>query len=1068
MGQVDHEPRRRRRIARAINRTIAGLFAIAVIVGAIGLRYWTDPTTVRQMVLERLRAQFPGAEVSLDSARLWPGWGIAVSNLTLSRRDDPTFAPVLQVPSGRIEHDPELLAQGKLRIRRLKAERARITAVRSADGKWNIDGLLAPPKPNTPLPIVVIERGTLVLRLTAPAGDESSWEVRELKAALVEQEPGRTRFEARGESQRLGPVVVEGSWGRRKGDVELTLDVAALPLNTALLQEAARFGAGNLESVRHCIGMVQLHLDAHNMPEEGHRWQTAWRFRLSQGKLGLRELPLDLEDLELYATLSQGKLDVRSVKARAADAPLRASLEARLPITSGDPMGAVDSLTVSTERLLVTPELFARLPEKVQKFHQKFAPVGRLNLSAAYVRRGGDWDARVEVQPENMAARYHKFPYPFRQVRGSLVSELSSRHPGRHHVDLSAEVNGGSRVAIRGGVAGEDPFPAVDLRVTGLDGKPVKDIPIDDELIAALPAKFQPIARSFHFRGVADIQGRIHHAAGQPNGHDQYHLHCRGATVCYDLFPVPLENVAAELAIHLGPGTADDPNRNDHWVLTNFSGQHEGGRVVVAAHDEAVATGRRTVIDFGGQRMPMSEPLAQALAKHRLASVWQILSPTGAMDFTARLVLTDRPGGRPDPAFTFETKGATIKPSFFPYLLSDFAAKLHYEAGKTLLGECSANHGKSRLRLSNGVVQTTAGLLVDVRDIQASPLIPDAELVQALPPTLQRACAALKPDGRFAVDVKRLVLHDPPAVPGPPGPPVLYWDGSLTLADANLTTGVGWTGLHGTTACRGSIKGNRLSWLEGHAAFAVANMLEQPIRQLHAQFLVDSETPEVLEVRGLSGDMFNGRVVGEGRVTFGSGLDYAMDLKALNIQLEEFGRHNRFGEGRLAGRATAMMYLTGKGAGLDELSGRADIDVPQGRLYKLPIVLELFKAVSLNRFDGVAFDEAHASIKVDGRRLSVERLSLLGSAVSLGGKGSLDLDGSNVDLDFYAVWARIAQVLPTAWRDVPASVSQNLLKIRMGGSLAQPKFEPEPVPMIVEPVKQLMDRVQSRAKAAAP
>src|SRR4051812_15730554 len=108
-----HAERPRRRLARLATRSLAGLLVLAAVTAAVGFRYWTDPLTVRRLVLERLRLQFPGAEVTLDSARLWPGWGIAVTNLTLSRRDDPTLTPVLQVPTGRIEADAEQLAHGK-------------------------------------------------------------------------------------------------------------------------------------------------------------------------------------------------------------------------------------------------------------------------------------------------------------------------------------------------------------------------------------------------------------------------------------------------------------------------------------------------------------------------------------------------------------------------------------------------------------------------------------------------------------------------------------------------------------------------------------------------------------------------------------------------------------------------------------------------------------------------------------------------------------------------------------------------------------------------------------------
>src|SRR5947207_9113209 len=102
----------KREIARTFCRGLAALLVVAVVAGAVALRYWTDPVTVRRLVLDGLRKQFPGAEVSVDSARVWPGWGIQVTNLTLARKDDPALTPVLQVPYGRIEHDYEALKEG--------------------------------------------------------------------------------------------------------------------------------------------------------------------------------------------------------------------------------------------------------------------------------------------------------------------------------------------------------------------------------------------------------------------------------------------------------------------------------------------------------------------------------------------------------------------------------------------------------------------------------------------------------------------------------------------------------------------------------------------------------------------------------------------------------------------------------------------------------------------------------------------------------------------------------------------------------------------------------------------
>jgi hypothetical protein len=132
-------------------------------------------------------------------------------------------------------------------------------------------------------------------------------------------------------------------------------------------------------------------------------------------------------------------------------------------------------------------------------------------------------------------------------------------------------------------------------------------------------------------------------------------------------------------------------------------------------------------------------------------------------------------------------------------------------------------------------------------------------------------------------------------------------------------------------------------------------------------------------------------------------------------------------------------------------------------MYDLPLLLDLLKVPALHAPDGTAFEEAHAEFQVHGRRVEVQRLDLLGNAVSLGGRGELNLDGSDLRMDFYAVWGHIVQVLPPGLRDLPPWLSRNLLLVRARGALGgDVKFSTEPVPALVGPVKQLVERVRGR------
>ena len=54
--------------------------------------------------------------------------------------------------------------------------------------------------------------------------------------------------------------------------------------------------------------------------------------------------------------------------------------------------------------------------------------------------------------------------------------------------------------------------------------------------------------------------------------------------------------------------------------------------------------------------------------------------------------------------------------------------------------------------------------------------------------------------------------------------------------------------------------------------------------------------------------------------------------------------------------------------------------------------------------------------------MKVGQLDLLGNAVSLGGEGEMDLDGSHAQFEFYTVWTNIRNMLGGGG-DVPSACS---------------------------------------------
>src|SRR5262249_46380547 len=150
---------------------------------------------------------------------------------------------------------------------------------------------------------------------------------------------------------------------------------------------------------------------------------------------------------------------------------------------------------------------------------------------------------------------------------------------------------------------------------------------------------------------------------------------------------------------------------------------------------------------------------------------------------------------------------------------------------------------------------------------------------------------------------------------------------------------------------------------------------------------------------------------------------------------------------------------TGTSEGIGSLQGNGSLDIPTGRLYNLPLLFNLLKALSLKWPDRTAFEEAHASFKITGPRVNVSRLDLQGEVISLHGKGELNLDGSDIQLDFFTDWAKVEQLFPGLLSDFSREINKRLLKIEMRGKVGNVVCTKKPVPVLVDPLLNIRDKI---------
>jgi hypothetical protein len=1044
------------------------VFTIAAGMVAVGFAYqhWTNPANVRREVIARLGEHLPGAEVSLESAQFRLLGGISFSELRLRRKDDPSQTEFAYVPSGVIYHDKEQLRTGKLAIRQIEWRQPRLHVIRRKDGSWNLAGILGAVNLNLAIPTIVLQQATFVFEDQRDGAGLAPLEIKDVNLTIVNDPRETLVFEGSGTADIFGPFQLTGTLGRRADDFALALHLPGVQAGGELAERLRAYCA-QAEHARQLTGNTDVNVELSYHPELTPSWHYELHCHLTQGKLVHAELPVALENLEVKAWCIDGQITVEKLDATSGVAQVHAQGKALHPTADTDLDGEI-----KIDHLPLNKELFDRLPGGLRDVEQDFSPKGAFCLLLQVKRAAGRWTNKCTLYPEDVAAVFAKFPYPLEHITGKIeygceadrcgdrITVSLVGYSGTQRVDIQGTMtaageaeNGDLRSAVRAGSGEPRPTlasarrPEVEQRAR----KPAaldfviwaKDIPLDKRLDAALvhEPESQKIARSFHPQGRADIRAHILRAPGSVKCANQFLIHFHDASLRYDIFPYPVEKVSGTLDI-----------RPDHWEFHDFQGTHKGAEF--RAHGGSVPTpdGKHLTVQISGVNVLLDAEMEAALRQEALKCTWNKMSPAGRINFETRVeeVTGDN---EPDIAVTVVPLGCRLRPDFFPYELTDVRGTVHYQKQQVQIDKLQARHGVTQLTFDAGQVYLKAGgdVFVNLTNLVANPLTVDEDFLRALPPALRKACETLHLQSRLSLRTNITV-----DVPGSHEPPYVYWDGGIRLQDAILNAGVQADQVTGVISCRGKHQGT-FGDVRGNMELEHARIFRQPFSKIYSQIFVSEKEPDVLLFPNMKARLFDGDVGGVIRVEFGAEPKYELNLAASQMKLEQFAQYNELGpKAEMSGLAAARLYLKGQGSSLNGLEGAGSVDVPNGKMYNLPVLLDLLKVLNLRFPDKTAFEEARIRFSVHGPRVEISRLDLFGNAISLGGQGSMTVYGKELNLNFYAVWARVMQWSPEAIEKVWPWISQNLLKIKMRGEIGNVQCTKEPVPLLVDPVKELL------------
>jgi hypothetical protein len=1101
----------------AARKGLVRLVRVACVLAALGYGGWYaydelfKPGEIKRRVIEELTARFEGVDVEVGSARLRPFLGgVNVSDLKLIRRDDPTRTPFLHVPHAVIWYDKADFAH-RLRPAKIELEDARLHIVRNAKGQWNLQDIAKPGPEGEQAPVFVLRKAHVEI-VDEKQGSTAVLDLQELDVTVVNDPVNVYTYEARGKATPIGPFQARGRFEKGVGAAG-TLDLNSIALGEPLARLIGLAAPEAVEPLQTVSGTAACRTRWTWKPDRKPPLSYDTEFDLRDGRCNGPNLPAPLEQLAVKARVRDGELTVESLTGRLGGSGLNVKLE--LDALKSDPdaklimLSATDledrvrRLEVTLTDLSVGPELFDKLPPRFAAVRDMFAPAGLADATYEQRRDKGTLKKKCVFHPKGMTAKYRGFPYPMDHIRGTIEATLDEELPARYEVDLVGE-GSGKAVTLKGTVVGGTERE-VDLLLTG------SDIVLDKTLIDALPNEYPKLIRRLQPIATGDFTAKIRHNARTrrdygPDAFDnEFDIRIRSGSLTYDEFPYPLRNLTGNLRIRTVPdaptvGKAGPPDDGlvefKDFTATGANGcklKIKGGRM--AEPGGAVLT-----LEAKGEGLPLDGELGRAVAKLKIEHSWTTFAPSGRMNCEIHVRIHDRlgPTGESlgfhpprDLELGLSFNGPSIRPTFFPYQLTDVAGQVSYALGRVEVRQLRAKHGTTLLTLPTAEVLLPAsgGFWADLYDLRISPVVCDREFLAALPQGLRSACLGLEPQGAIAIHAKRLVIDDRPKNQPPVRPvpqvavkqvtansspaerktlPTIYWDGTVIFRDASMKTGIQWEGVTGEFSTRGLYRHEKLDRVVGNLAVDKARILKQPVETLSARFEVDPAKPDVVAIPWINAHMYGGEVGGQARIELGTPVRFDLSLNGAKLKLEEFARVNHLGpKTEIQGLATAQIALSNAidpATRLPILQGSGSIDVPNGKMLDLPVMLDVIKLVRLRPVDRTAFEEAHAVFRIRGDRVKIGQLDLLGNAISLGGEGEMNLDGSNSQFEFYTVWTNIRNLLGGG-NDMAARLSGNLFRIRVAGDLASDKplkMSQEALPGIVDPIRRLIGRASPK------
>jgi len=931
------------------------------------------------------------------------------------------------------------LLQHEPNITRIKISRPVLRATRRPDGTWSLARLMPWPRFSDNAPHVTVEDGSIEVfdPLKNPSGMLTVRDLHLELSPLESPSGGRAAYRVAGHltADKMQRLELSGKLDSSCANWEIDGSLQSIELCPELHASLPGNLAGQLEPLASIRGDGRLRFHATRDVQRTPQIRFDCRGQITRGRIDHARLPYPLTDLKARFQCDNNGVVIEDVTARNGRTTLHGSGRI-FGYRSTSPL----SLQVSARRVLIDSQFADVMPPSLRTCWYDYLPDGEVDADVKLDFDGRTWRPEVAMQCLNTSFAYRKLPYRLERATGSI--NLKDR---RLDLRLTAYA-GPERVRLEGTVFDPGPHFTGGVEVTA------DDIPFDEKLFTALPAKVSRVVRSLNPRGVFDVCLRYGRQRADERPNQYIGIALNRCSIRYQRFPYPIENIRGSIE-----------SRNGRWTFRDLTGTNDTGTMVCNGELGPVSGQEQLVLHASGQNVVLEEELRDALPPH-VARAWDSFKPRGTVDVPTITIVHWPAMNRTSVALTATPRddGVSIEPVCFPYRMERLRGALHYRDGQIDVVDLAGAHGRTTFSGAGSCsISPDGSWHLHLGRMNVDRIVADHELIAALPGALKRAVAEIKPTGminmRGEIDFLKPVA----------GALRSSWDTAFNLQQSSLDCGLKLENVFGGVRLRGSCDGGRFT---SHGELELDSLTYRNCQytDVFGPMWIDNQRvllgawPETRdgprEPRQITAKLLGGTVYGRGRVQLGATAFYNLWASLAGADLAQLSQQGLAPGKKLNGKLQANLQLQGTTKGAETLDGIGSVHLREADIYELPLMVALLKIISVKPPDTTAFTASDVYLRVKGEHILFDRILFSGDAVSLAGQGEMSLD-RQINLTLHATAGRGEWNIPLV-RNLIGEASQQIMQIRVEGKLDNPTTRNEPFPGVSKALEELQANFQ--------